>query len=299
MSSVDNWADWILNRRHGGDPAELERTLARVGKIRDRVLANGEVAAGDTLLDVGTGDGLIAFGALAYVGASGRVILSDISHDLLDHARHLANQMDVARQCTFVHASADDLSAIADESVDVITTRSVLAYVENKPRAFAEFARVLRPDGRISHYEPINRLTHPEPEHRFDGYDVTPVQDLAHRINAVFGSRQPIGIDPMFDFDERDLVGIAQAAGFGEVHLELHVDVTPHVPQRWEVYAGSAANPLAPTLIEAMEEALAADERVRFVAHLQPRVEQGDGTFSVATAYLWGARGRSRASVPP
>jgi hypothetical protein len=103
----------------------------------------------------------------------------------------------------------------------------------------------------------------------------------------------------MFDFDERDLVGIAQAAGFGEVHLELHVDVTPHVPQRWEVYAGSAANPLAPTLIEAMEEALAADERVRFVAHLQPRVEQGDGTFSVATAYLWGARGRSRASVPP
>ena len=59
------------------------------------------------------------------------MILSDISHDLLDHARHLANQMDVARQCTFVHASADDLSAIADESVDVITTRSVLAYVEN------------------------------------------------------------------------------------------------------------------------------------------------------------------------
>ncbi len=288
----DMWANWLLQRRHGGDPDELKRTLVRVGKIRDRVIANGQVVAGETLLDVGAGDGLIAFGALDCVGTDGHVIFSDVSQDLVDHARQLAVGMDVAQRCTFLRASADDLGAIPSGSVDVVTTRSVLAYVHRKREAFAEFARVLRPGGRISIYEPINRLTHREPDHLFDGYDIAPVQDLAQRIDAIFNSRQPTGIDPMLDFDERDLLSFAQAAGFGEIHLELHLDVAPHVPQGWETYAGRAANPLAPTLIEAMDEALAPDERVRFTAYVQPRVEQGDGTFSVATAFLWGTKGR-------
>jgi ubiquinone/menaquinone biosynthesis C-methylase UbiE len=50
-------------------------------------------------------------------------------------------------------------------SVDVVTTRSVLIYVKDRARAFAEFARVLRPGGRTSLYEPINRFV----EHEFGG----------------------------------------------------------------------------------------------------------------------------------
>jgi ubiquinone/menaquinone biosynthesis C-methylase UbiE len=38
---------------------------------------------------------------------------------------------------------------VADGSVDVVTTRSVLIYVAEKAQAFAAFARVLRPQGRI------------------------------------------------------------------------------------------------------------------------------------------------------
>jgi len=49
---------------------------------------------------------------------------------------------------------ADDLAAIPDASVDVVTTRSVLIYVRDKRRAFGEFARVLRPGGWISIFEP-------------------------------------------------------------------------------------------------------------------------------------------------
>lgn len=54
--------------------------------IRDRILADARVADGDVLLDVGAGDGLIAFGALPFVGETGTVIFSDISQDLLDHS---------------------------------------------------------------------------------------------------------------------------------------------------------------------------------------------------------------------
>ncbi|WP_348240817.1 methyltransferase domain-containing protein, partial [Salmonella enterica] len=52
---------------------------------------------------------------------------------------------------------AETLEGIADSSVDVVTTRSVLIYVDDKAAAFAAFHRVLKPGGRVSLFEPINR----------------------------------------------------------------------------------------------------------------------------------------------
>jgi arsenite methyltransferase len=174
--------------------------------------------------------------------------------------------------------------------VDVVTTRSVLAYVGAKRRAFAEFARVLRSGGRISLYEPINRLLYPEPAHQFFGYDVTPVAELARRVSEAYTGRQDPATDPIFDYDERDLLAFAAAAGFGERHLELRVDVTPERPHAWDAFIHTAPNPRAPTLAEAMAETLSAPDAAQFAAHLQPLVERGEGTFAVAVAYLWAVK---------
>src|SRR5262245_53092405 len=205
MTERDIWAEWLLHRRFGGDPEELQRTLDFLYPIRDKVLANAHIQAGDTLLDVGAGDGLIAFGALELVGPTGKVILSDISQSLLDHGRALAEEMDVIDRYEFVYAAAEDLSPIPDTSVDIVTTRSVLIYVDDKARALAEFFRVLRPDGRISLFEPINRVTYFEREDTHWGYDVSPVQELANKVRAHFNALQPIDDDSMMNFDERDL----------------------------------------------------------------------------------------------
>jgi arsenite methyltransferase len=59
------------------------------------VLENAEVHPGDAVLDVGTGDGLIGFGALELVGMNGRVIFSDISHDLISDCRSTADALGV------------------------------------------------------------------------------------------------------------------------------------------------------------------------------------------------------------
>jgi len=88
------------------------------------VLGNAGVGEGDTLLDVGAGDGLISFGALDIVGEKGRVIFSDVSRGLLDHSRGLAEEMGVLDRCEFLLAPAEDLSAMGDASVDAVTTRS-------------------------------------------------------------------------------------------------------------------------------------------------------------------------------
>lgn len=286
---LDQWASWLLERRHGGNQEELRRTLDRLSLVRDRVLDNAQIALGETLLDVGTGDGLIALGALERVGTTGTVIFSEISRDLLDHDQKLALELGVAERCRFVQASADELTGIADESVDVVTTRSVLAYVGPKKRAFAEFYRVLKPGGRFSLYEPVNRHKREEPEHQFFGFDVSPVQDLALKVKEAFDRRQPID-DPMFDYDERDLFSFANDAGFGELHLELRMDLTRAQPQRWELFARVSMNPLAPTLNEAISESLTSDEAEQFIAYLKPLVEQGAGKFSVAIACLSGSK---------
>jgi len=171
MDSSDIWSEWLLKRRFGGDAEWMRKVMDHLYPIRDRVLRNANLKAGGILLDVGCGDGLIGFGALLQQPASS-VIFSDISADLLDHARQLAQEAHVLERCRFVEASADNLTAIPDGSVDAVTTRSVLIYVDAKPAAFREFYRVLKPGGRISIFEPINRFDWPEPDHVFSGFDV-------------------------------------------------------------------------------------------------------------------------------
>ena len=86
--SCDRWHRWLLDTRHGGDLNAHEQDLIEhLYPVRDTVLDRAQLRPGDTLLDVGAGDGLIAFGALERLGPAGRVIFSDISQDLLDHCR--------------------------------------------------------------------------------------------------------------------------------------------------------------------------------------------------------------------
>jgi arsenite methyltransferase len=286
-SSHDQWARWLLERRHGGDEHLRQAGQLVLQQYRDAVLAHAELAAGDVVLDVGCGDGLIAFGALPLVGEHGRVIFSDISRDLLAYCRSAAEQQGLLERCAFVEASADNLRDLATASVDVVTTRSVLIFVADKQQAFREFTRVLKPGGRLSIFEPINRLTYPEPEHTFAGYDVTPVMAIANKLKAVYERIQPPASDPMVAFDERDLLHYAEQAGCVEVHLQLVVDIAPAEPAKWDAQIRSAGNPKVPTLEEAMRKVLTPEEAERFVSHFRPLVEQGRGTMRRAVAYLW------------
>jgi len=127
----DIWSKWLLERRFGGNPQQMKAVLDQLVPARDKVLSNAALKKSEVLLDVGCGDGLIAFGALEQHGTI-KVIFSDISQDLLTQSQSIAQEMGLLKRCQFLEASADDLSALGDESVDVVTTRSVLIYVAAK-----------------------------------------------------------------------------------------------------------------------------------------------------------------------
>ena len=190
------------------------------------VLGHAEPLEGRTLLDVGAGDGLIGLGALDRVGPEGRVIFSDVSPALLERCREAVLSREALDRAEFVTAAAEDLAGIPDDSVDVATTRSVLIYVVDKPAAFASLYRVLRPGGRISLFEPINRLMFPEPDGRFFGYDLASVGEPGRASpRDLHGSERPAVRSAMMDFDDRDLARLAEEAGFDPVHVECHIDI--------------------------------------------------------------------------
>ena len=285
----DMWGEWLLKRRFGGDPERMRKMRDSLYPIRDKVLSHIDLEDGGTLLDAGCGDGLIAFGALEKF-ENCRVIFSDISDDLLEHARMLAQGMNLQDRCQFLHASADDLSALNDESVDAVTTRSVLIFVSAKQKAFNEFQRVLKTNGQLSIFEPINRFAFPEPPGRFAGYDVTPLMEIAQKVEDVYQRIQPPDTDPMTDFDERDLVAQSEKAGFREIHLELQIEIKPSENPDWETLMHTAANPKIPTLAEAIQQALTPQEAEKFVDHLRPLVESKQGIRRFAVAYMWAVK---------
>jgi arsenite methyltransferase len=188
-----------------------------------------------------------------------------------------------------VQAGADDLRGVADRSVDVVTTRSVLIYVERKQAAFAEFIRVLRPGGRLSIFEPINSFAVGQAGRSLFGLDVTAVADLAAKVHHAYAS-VPTEQNPMLNFDERDLLRWARAAGFAALELDYRAEIgVPEPPPTsdWEVLKKTAPNPLAPTLEEALTQTLTGQERDRFENHIRAVLAAGTpARKTLATVYL-------------
>ena len=290
---TDRWSRWLLHDRFGGDALALQRTMEFLEPIRDRVLEAARIGPGDVVLDVGCGDGLLGFGALSLIGDSGRIVFSDVSDELLERCRQIAAELGLLDRCDFAVASAESLAGVGDSSVDVVLTRSVLIYVEDKAAAFAAFYRVLKPGGRISLFEPINRRSTELNRDTLFGYDATPIRDLADKVWAVFkDSAPPDGA--MMGFDETDLLHLAEHAGFSNISVNLELSSTDRPPFAgvgWSQLVAISPNPNAPTFLEAIARTLTPDEAARLETHLRPLVEEGHaGRIRHANAYTTAQR---------
>jgi ubiquinone/menaquinone biosynthesis C-methylase UbiE len=292
---ADRWRRWLVDSR-SGDGAQQQHLLSTfLYPLRDELLNRAQIRPGETVLDVGTGAGLIGYGALDRVGPAGRVIFSDVSPDLLGHCRAAVTAEGLLDRSDFLHASAEHLTGLRDGSVDVVTTRSVLVYVTDKAAALCEFHRVLRPGGRAVLVEPITPV--PADAGFYLGYDLSPVRPIAAKLSAYYASAAAAAGpasgagDPLLSFDDWDLLDLAEAAGFGEIHLEVRVDVrASRPPCPWDRFLRMAPNPLLPTYGQVLGQALDRDEAGQLTSYLRPLVESGTGRRRQALAGLAAVR---------
>lgn len=124
------------------DYDRIERVLALGSgrRYRRMALQRAGLGAGDKVVDVGIGTGLLAREACALVGAEGRLVGVDPSPGMLSQVALHGVQLRVGR--------AENLPC-ADGEADFLSMGYALRHVSDVARSFAEFHRVLRPGGRL------------------------------------------------------------------------------------------------------------------------------------------------------
>ena len=124
-------------------PDECVESFAGVGNP----FSVGEVRAGETVVDVGSGAGFDSLVAGRLVGPEGNVIGVDMTPEMLKKARHNADLMKAAN-VSFREGLAEKLP-VSDGLADVVISNGIINLVPDKETALKEILRVLKPGGRL------------------------------------------------------------------------------------------------------------------------------------------------------
>jgi ubiquinone/menaquinone biosynthesis C-methylase UbiE len=114
---------------------------------QDELLKMAALAAGEQVLDVACGTGLVALNAALMVGPNGRLHGIDLSGQMIAIAERTASEQGVAN-ASFERMDAEFLT-LPDASFDVVLCALGLMYLPEPERAVREMRRVLRPGGRL------------------------------------------------------------------------------------------------------------------------------------------------------
>jgi arsenite methyltransferase len=109
--------------------------------------AVAELREGETVLDLGSGGGIDVLLSARRVGPAGKALGLDMTDEMLGIARRAAAEAGAAN-VEFLRGYIEEIP-LSDASVDVVISNCVINLSADKPRVFAEIARVLKPGGRI------------------------------------------------------------------------------------------------------------------------------------------------------
>ncbi len=121
---------------------------ANLGLSCGNPTALASLRPGETVVDLGSGGGLDVFLAAQAVGPDGRAIGVDMTPDMIALATRNAKKAGHANT-DFLLGEIDDIPLPA-ETADCVISNCVINLVPEKPKAFAEIFRILKPGGRVA-----------------------------------------------------------------------------------------------------------------------------------------------------
>jgi ubiquinone/menaquinone biosynthesis C-methylase UbiE len=134
----------LFEKFYDAGASGYEQAFGRVSRdLVPSLLRAGHVSAGQRVLDVATGTGIVATAALDTVGPSGHVTATDLSVPMLDQAR---SRLGRVPNIEFTQMDGQALT-FSDESFDVVLCGMALMVFPDPAQALTHFYRVLRNGG--------------------------------------------------------------------------------------------------------------------------------------------------------
>jgi ubiquinone/menaquinone biosynthesis C-methylase UbiE len=209
--------------------------------VSTELLRTAALLAGERVLDVACGTGVITHRAAEAVGPTGSVTGVDVGLDMLE----VAAAIDKPGGALIEWLEADAVSLpLPDESYDVVLCQMGLMFVEDRPAALAEMLRILKPGGRVVINTP-GRIQPPfEEMERAIVEHINP--ELGGFVRVVFSMHDPAALGDLL-----------VEAGFDEVDTSEDVatfDLPSPVEFLWQYIN---LTPMAALVAEAPEDAKA------------------------------------------
>ena len=263
MASDDTW------QISGGAAEKYERFVASWFRPwADDLVERAGVRAGDMVLDVACGTGVVTRAAAPVVGAHGSIQATDLNADMIAEARR--QPIDVA-PVVWREADATNLPFLA-ATFDVVLCQQGLQFVPDKTAAAKEMARVLRTGGVAA----VSVWRSPE-HNRYiaalaDGLTRHVSADAGQTMLAPCGFGDPEALERLFVF-----------AGFASTTVES-VSIPREPTNAVEAIVGNlAALPIAAEI-----DALAPDAHARMIDDIVESLADVvvDGQLVVANSAL-------------
>jgi ubiquinone/menaquinone biosynthesis C-methylase UbiE len=116
--------------------------------LAERMVSLAEIHGAISVLDIGTGTGVVALQAAKKIGAGGKVCGIDLSEAMLERATAKAEKLRLTKKVEFRQMDAENLE-LAGESFDRVVSLFALLHFPNPLIALKEIYRVLKPGGGL------------------------------------------------------------------------------------------------------------------------------------------------------
>lgn len=238
-----NWTQWLMDTRFGFLTPELkQQTMNWLEMVRDNVLYRAQIQKGETVIDIGTGTGLLAFKVLEKLEGTGLVIFSDKFQDCLDSCEGFLKEMNIHEGYKMLKSPCEYIT-LPDNSVDKALMRSVLVHIVDKQPAINEIYRILKKGGHFCCFEPIIasntkywELTTPENIERYESFKAAEIEFMSNPE------------DSLCNFDANSLAKNFEIAGFSDGSIDVDsipssYKVTADMVDKWFVTPPSPNQP--------------------------------------------------------
>jgi len=214
-----------------------------------------KIGPSEAVLDVGTGTGQLAEYAAELVGSTGSVVGIDPLPLRIEVAKRRSRS-----NLTFLIGDANDLSRFADASFDVVYLNAVFHWLAEKRGPLSEFARVLKPGGRIGLMAGAKgqggelgdirkNVLASEPYNRYPESNSQPAPVTADELRALF-TEAGFSIDRLDIIPNEQkfatpeaLIDYIEASSFGNFLGHLPADLKASAAQKISIELAKLATP--------------------------------------------------------